>query len=72
MLSLLKKFHGEIIIFTGFMDKNLSIGDTQLAKLRNLEFYNFCSTQDIELNFEFFTRSFTSSFVDSWMNAPQP
>ena len=72
MVSLLKKFHGQIIIFTGFMGKNLSIGDTQFAKLRNLKFYNSCSTQAIELNFEFFTRSFTSSFVDSWMDAPQP
>ena len=72
MVSLFKTFHSQITIFTGFMGKNLSIGCTQFGKLRNLKFYNFCSTQAIELNFEFFTRSFTSSFDDSLMDVPQP
>ena len=62
MVSLPKKFHGKIIKFTGFMGKNLSIGSTQFAKLRNMKFYNFCSTKAIELTFEFFTCSYLLKF----------
>ena len=36
---------------SGFMGKNVSVGGKQFAKLRNLKFYNFCSTQAMELKF---------------------
>ena len=53
MVSLLIKFNGRIVKYTGFMDKNISIGvrHKQFAKLRKLKFYNFCPTEAIELKF---------------------
>ena len=33
------------------MVKNVSIGDTQFAKLQNLKFHNFGSTKVIDLKF---------------------
>ena len=61
-LTLFEKFHGQIIIYTGCMGKNISIWGIQLAKLRNLEFYNFC----------YRTKSFISSCNDSLKDLPQP
>ena len=47
---MLTKFYDQIVEFTGFTSKYVSIGDIHFAKFQSLKFH-FCSVQTSKLKF---------------------